>query len=62
MGKVKVRLLTSRVEIRGGVQEVGDVIELPADEAKVLLERGQAEPVVTRKRAETATKSKPETR
>lgn len=63
MPKVKVKLLTSRVEARGAVQHEGDIIELDAAEAKALLEAGSAEPVVTRKRAEKATaKSSAETR
>lgn len=62
MAKVKVRLLTSRVEARGAVQHEGDVIELPADEAKALLEAGSAEPVVTRKRTEKATTKPAESR
>lgn len=56
MAKVKVKLLTSRVEARGDVQHEGDIVELDASEAKTLLERGQAEPVATRKRSEKATR------
>lgn len=53
---VKVRLLTSRID--GNISNVlGDVIEVDAREAKVLLETNQAEPVAeTRaKRASKAT-------
>jgi hypothetical protein len=60
MAKVKVKLLTSRVEQRGELQIAqgyGDIIEVDSAEAKRLFESQQAEPVVTRKKTEKATKS-----
>jgi hypothetical protein len=55
MSKVKVRLLTSRID--GDESNVaGDVIEVDAAEAKVLLETEQASPV-TESRAKRATKA-----
>ena len=65
MAKVKVKLLTSRVEQRGNAQvaqSYGDIIEVKSDEAKRLFESDQAEPVTTRKKTEKATASKAETR
>lgn len=61
MAKVKVKLLTSRVEQRGDDQIAngyGDIIEVDAAEAKRLFESQQAEPVATRKRTEKAAKAK----
>lgn len=48
MASMKVRLLTERVEARGIVQRIGEIIEVPKDEALVLLERGHAEPVASK--------------
>lgn len=65
MAKVKVKLLTSRVEQRGEAQiaqTYGDIIEVDADEAKRLFESEQAEPVTSRKKTEKATVSQAETR
>lgn len=60
MAKVKVKLLTSRVEQRGDIQVAngyGDIIEVDAAEAKRLFESQQAEPVATRKKSEKASKA-----
>lgn len=48
MAKVKVKLLTARVD--GSESNVpGDIIEVEASEARALLETDQAEAVTTRK-------------
>lgn len=63
MSKIKVKLLTSRVD--GNESWVpGDVIEVDAAEAKALLDGGYAEPVAaTRaKRSSKATSTDAETR
>ena len=61
---MKVKLLVSRAGV-GFAQNIGDTIEVGKDEAKRLLESGQAEPVAE-KRASKAekrpAKGKPESR
>ena len=60
MAKVKVKLLTSRVEQRGELQVhqgFGDIIEVDAAEAKRLFESQQAEPVAARRKSEKASKA-----
>lgn len=55
---MKVKLLVSRAGTRDGEtfsESVGDVVDLPSDEAKRLLEAGQAEPVA-KKRVQKAEK------
>jgi hypothetical protein len=59
MAKVKVKLLTSRVEQRGEIQVsqgFGEIIEVDTDEAKRLFDSQQAEPVAVRKKTEKAAK------
>ncbi|MCB0865817.1 MAG: hypothetical protein KDB58_08895 [Solirubrobacterales bacterium] len=51
---MKVKLSTSR-STPDGVHDAGEIIDLPAEEAKRLLESGQAEPVAV-KRAQRAEK------
>lgn len=45
---MKIRLLTSRAGI-DFAQNVGDVIEVSKDEAKRMIEDGQAEPVAEKR-------------
>jgi len=55
---MKVKLLVSRAGTRDGEsfsESAGEVVEVPNDEAKRLLEAGQAEPVA-KKRAQRAEK------
>lgn len=55
MSNVKVKLLVGRVD--GNTNNAfGDIIEVPAVEAKALLESGQAEPVAAPK-AKRSTKA-----
>lgn len=42
---MKVKLLTDRATADGEIQSAGDVVNVPTEEARVLLERGSAEPV-----------------
>jgi len=48
MAKVKIKLLTSRVDDHQS-NVPGDVIEVEANEARALLESNQAEPVTSRR-------------
>lgn len=50
---MKVKLLVSRASAEGA-QNRGDEIEVTADEAKRMIEAGQAEPVRTTQQPETA--------
>lgn len=52
---MKVKLLTSRSG-PAGASNAGDEIEVPADEAKRMIEAGQAEPVRSGKKPEKAVK------
>jgi hypothetical protein len=63
VAKVKVKLLTSRVDDKDS-WVAGDVIEVDAGEAKALLDGGYAEPVAATKakRASRAVKDEAETR
>lgn len=57
---MKIKLLTSRATAEGA-QNRNDEIDVPDAEAKRLIEAGQAEPVRSGSRPETATpKRKPE--
>jgi hypothetical protein len=51
---MKIELLTSRASA-GGSQNRGDVIDVSDDEAKRLIEAGQATPVRSAVKPETAT-------
>ena len=51
---MKVKLSTTR-STPDGVNEVGEIVDLPAEEAKRLLNSGQAEPVAS-KRSQRAEK------
>lgn len=54
---MQVRLLTGRVG-RGFTQRAGDLVELPAAEAKRLIDSGSAEPVHEGRATETATRER----
>lgn len=51
---MKIELLTARASASGS-QNRGDVIDVPADEAKRLIEAGQARPVRSAAKPESAT-------
>lgn len=62
---MKVRLETSYVDLENGIDaEYGDEVDLPADVAKTLLERGSATPVTASPAGgrKTRTKTAPEKR